>query len=145
MSTTWNPITEIESMRDQLDRLFNQVWRPSQPTIVLPPVEVYTARDRQQVVVHAELPGIDVERVSVEIAEDTVYLTGELKRAEEVRDEEYFRAERQYGRFGRAIGLPHRIKPDEARASFRNGVLTIKAPLAEELKRPPARRLTVEH
>lgn len=151
--TAWNPITEIDAMRTQLDRLFNQMWggpmatlaRPEagRITMLLPPIELYTSDDKQ-LVLKVELPGLAPEQVAVEIAEDAVHLTGEMKREEKISDENYYRCERQYGQFERVVPLPLKIKVDQAKATFKNGVLTIKAPLAEALKRPSARKLTIE-
>jgi HSP20 family protein len=147
----WEPLGELESMRRMMDRmlenmggsrLFGHLPSLEGGRTFMPNVEVFTGED--EVVVTAELPGIDPEDVEVEITEDSIHLCGESKREEEIREDTYFRSERQYGRFDRTIALPERIKDAEARASFKNGVLTIRAPLAEPLKKAQARKLKIE-
>jgi len=143
MSATWSPLVEVETVRNRLDRLFHQLW-PAPSSALVPLVEVYTTADRQEVVVQVELPGIAIEDVTVELGEDVVHLSGELRPAEPVREEDYYRAERQYGRFDRTIRLPAKVRGEAARARYHDGVLSIRAPLAEETRRPAARKLAVE-
>lgn len=149
----WNPFEEVEVMRRQMDRLFDSMLTGASPSlgglpqlevarVFAPNVEVYTTD--KEVVVKAELPGIDQKDVEVEVTEEAVHLAGELKREEEIEEDNYYRTERQYGRFERVVPLPNRIGDTEAKASFKNGVLTIRAPLAEEIKKPQARKLQIE-
>lgn len=144
MSTTWNPIQDLDAVRGQLERLVNQVWRPATEARLLPPVEVYTDRARRQVVVQVELPGIDAGDVMVELADEMAYVSGERRRHGEVREEDCYRAERRYGRFERGIPLPHRIDAPRARARYHAGVLVLEAPMADEAARPPRHRVAVE-
>jgi HSP20 family protein len=109
---------------------------------MMPNVEVF-ATDTE-VVVKAELPGMAPDQVEVEVTEDSIHLSGELKQEEVIKEDSYYRSERQFGQFERLIPLPNRIKDTEAKASFKNGILEIRAPLAEEVKRPAARKLEIE-
>lgn len=147
----WEPLSDLESMRRVMDRMMDQMGGgrlfghlPSLEggRAFLPSIEVYTGD--QEVVVTAELPGIDPKDVEVDITEDAVHLCGEARREEELQEDTYFRSERQYGRFDRIVALPERVKEAEAKASFKNGVLTIRAPLAEPAKRPQAHKLKIE-
>lgn len=146
---SWNPLSELEVMRQQMDRAFNQMVtngrmlpmrEPSR--MLLPNVDVYT--NGKEVILTAELPGLEPKDVVVEVSDNAIHLQGESRRQSEVNTENYVRSERQYGHFERIIPLPYRIKDQEAKAAFKHGVLTIRAPLAEELKLPKARKLTVE-
>jgi len=149
----WEPMGELESMRRAMDRMFDQMLgggslsRMGLPSLdvgkgFLPSVEVYATDD--EVVVKAELPGLDAKDVNVEILEDQIVLTGELKKEEEIKEDNYYRTERQYGHFERAIPLPNRVRDADAKATFKNGVLTIRAPLAEAVKKPQGRKLQIE-
>jgi HSP20 family protein len=149
----WEPMGELESMRRAMDRMFEQVLgggslgRMGLPSLdlgraLMPNVEVYNTD--KEVVVKAELPGIDPKDVMVEILEDQIALSGEMKKEEEIKEDNYYRSERQYGHFERTIPLPNRVKDAEAKATFKNGVLTIRAPLAEEVKKPQGRKLQIE-
>jgi len=150
----WEPKSEIDAMRRTMDRMFNQVMNaplfsrlhiaPQDGSIdLIPNVEVCTTDT--DVVVSIELPGINPEDVSVEIAEDSVHVSGEVKSEAHFKEDNYYRTERQYGAFDRLVPLPNRVKEQEAKAGFKNGVLTIRAPLAEVVKRPQARKLSVSH
>lgn len=146
---SWNPLSELEVMRQQMDRVFSQMvangrmlplLEPSR--MLLPHVDVFTSG--KDVILTAELPGLEPKDVTVEVSDQSIHITGESRRQHEVNEENYVRSERQYGHFERIIPLPYRIKDQEAKAAFKHGVLTIRAPLAEELKLPKARKLTVE-
>lgn len=149
--TRWEPMAELDSMRRTMDRLFEQLNAgrlfSGMPTLetglgFMPNIEINTLKD--EVVLTAELPGIEPDEVNIEITEDAVHLTGECKRSAEISDDSYWRSERRYGRFDRVVALPNPIKQEAAKAVFSHGLLTIRAPLAEPLKQPQMRRLKVE-
>lgn len=143
------PHGELEQMRRQMDRMIGNVFGrglfglPALETAqaLVPNVEVFeTDRD---LVINAELPGMDPKDVTVEITEDAVRLVGESCCSSEIKEDKYFRSERQYGRFERLIPLPDPIKDQEAKATFKNGVLTIRAPLTQEAKRQRAHKVDI--
>lgn len=145
----WEPTSELEQMRRQVERMFENVLgrgfagMPQLGTTqaFMPNVEVYaTGKD---VVLNAELPGIDPKDVTVEITEDSVILFGETSSSSEIKEDTYFQSERQYGRFERVIPLPERIKDQEAKATFKNGLLTVRAPLMEPIKRQQPHKVTI--
>lgn len=146
----WEPIGELDSMRRVMDRVFNQMFsspllgpaRGTEAAGLLPSVEVYTTDTH--VMVKAELPGIDPSGVHVDVTEDAVSLSGELQREDEIKEDNYYRSERQYGHFERVVPLPNRVKEAEAKATFKHGLLTIALPLAEAIKKPAARRLDIQ-
>lgn len=147
----WEPMAEMDSMRRLMDRMMGELGGgrlfAGMPTLeggrgFAPSVEVYTTED--EVVVSAELPGIRPEDVAVELTEQAVHLSGELKKETEIKEDNYYRTERQYGHFERIVPLPERIKDDQAKATFKHGVLTIRAPFAEPVKKPQARKLQIE-
>lgn len=151
--TTWNPINELEAMRQQIDRAFHQIWRGGKPGqtrseagslgLIQPAVEVFTP-DEKTLMAQMELPGLQADDVTVEVSEDTLYVAGEFRRQSTVDEDAYFRTERMYGRFERHIPLPYPIKEGEAKATFKHGLLSVRAPLAEPVKRTQARKLTIE-
>jgi HSP20 family protein len=97
-----------------------------------PKVDVYETDDA--VGVKAELPGVDPKDVEINATEDAITLTGETRREEEIEEEGYHRSERSFGRFHRQIDLPAAVKADQAKATFKNGVLEITLPKAEAAK-----------
>lgn len=145
----WEPFGEVETMRRQMDMLLGRMLggRAGLPSMegmsaFMPNIEVYT-KD-QEVVVKAEIPGIEPGDIHVEVTEEAVHLSGELKKETEVDEDNYHRSERQYGHFERVIPLPSRIKEQEAKAGFKNGLLTIRMPLAEEVRKPRGTSLKIE-
>ena len=91
-----------------------------------PPVEMFQ-RDGQ-LVVRADLPGIDKDNVQVELRDDSVVIRGERQEEHEEKGEGFYRSERAYGSFYREIPLPQGVKTENANANFRDGVLEITMP-----------------
>jgi HSP20 family protein len=92
-------------------------------------------------VIRLELPGIDRDDCEVELTSDWLRVYGEKRVDRELINAAFYVRERAYGRFQRNIPLPLRVDPDRAQATFRSGVLTVKAP---KLNADPRRRLAVE-
>jgi HSP20 family protein len=97
-----------------------------------------TAND---VVVAAELPGLEKEDITVEMHGDWLRIRGEKKQESEQRGEGYYYAERRYGAFSRTIALPCEVDADQATANYKNGVLKITLPKTAAAK---SRRIDVE-
>lgn len=146
----WEPLSELEQMRRGMERMMDRLlprvtWAPGLSEegteVFVPDVDVYRTGD--DLVISANLPGLRPEDVSVEMAPDAVTISGESKRESEYQDASIYRAERQYGCFCRAIALPDKVKDQEAKATFKDGILTVRAPVAEEAKRE-GRKIAVE-
>jgi len=108
------------------------MWTPS--------VEVFE-RDNN-LVVRAELPGLDKDEVRVEFTDDGLVIEGERRREREEGIEGGYRSEIEYGRFYRMIPLPEGVNMDQAQARMNNGVLEVTIPMAEA--RRPRRSIPVE-
>ena len=134
----WEPFRELVSLREAMDRLFEESFvRPSQGRLSLAregglAVDMYETDDA--VVVKSAIPGIKAEDIDISITGDTLTIKGETKTEEEVNEENYIRRERRYGAFCRTLALPLPVVPDKADAEFENGVLTLTLPKAEEIK-----------
>jgi len=90
-----------------------------------------TAKD---VLVRVELPGMDKKDCQITIEGNVLYLTGEKHLERETGDSTYHVMERAYGAFHRAIPLPHSVAAEQAKASFKNGVLTVRLPKSDSNK-----------
>ena len=99
---------------------------------MMPAVDVWETD--QDVMVRVDLPGVDPNDVEIYTTEDSLRIRAESKREEERRERGYYRAERRYGRFERMIDLPAQVKPDQAKATFRHGMLEVKLPKTEQAK-----------
>ena len=136
----WSPLKELEEMRRDMDRLFEEFFAPSrrrrwgkpEAGLIVPNIEMYDRKN--EIVVKAELPGVAKEDIDLSITKDSLTLKGEVKKEEEVKDENYYSCERSYGSFTRTIALPVDVDNEKAKASFKNGVLEIVLPKKEEAK-----------
>jgi len=134
----WHPFTELMSLRQAMDRLFEDSFvRPSHVLtslgeVAAPALDVY--QTPSEVVVKAALPGVTPEDVSIDITGDTLTVKGESKAEQEVKREDYLYQERRYGAFSRSVVLPSGLKSDKAEATMEDGVLTLTIPKAEEIK-----------
>lgn len=99
-------------------------WRPA-----LDIAETDTA-----VVVKAELPGLDSKDVEVSLSGDVLTIKGDKKEEKEEKTKSFHRVERTYGSFQRSVRLPSAVRADQVDATFRNGVLTITLPKAEQAR-----------
>ncbi len=104
-----------------------------------PALDVYENEDH--VVVKAEIPGLTKKDVQVKITGTSLTLTGEKKKEEEVKEDDYSYSERSYGKFSRTLSLPCEVQSDKGKATFKDGVLEVRIPKTEEAKK---RHVTVK-
>ena len=135
----WDPFRDVATLQDRINRIFNESFggsRDLNDEVGLydwrPPVDIYETDDG--IVLKAELPGINKEDVSVEVKDNVLTLKGERLLDPDIKDENYYRKERSFGKFNRSFSLQEQIKPDLIKASFKNGVLTVEIPRPEEEK-----------
>jgi len=134
----WEPLRDLVSLREAMNRLFEESFvRPwgGWPWPVRGErlaVDMYETDDA--VVVKAALPGVKAEDLDISVVGDTLTIRGEVKRDEEVKEENYIRRERFYGSFCRSFALPTQVVPEDAEAEFEDGILTLTLPKAEEVK-----------
>ena len=134
----WQPFGDLVSMRDAMDRLFEDSYVQPHLGWIAPTgaaslaLDMYETNDN--VVVKAALPGVKPDEVEVTITGNTLTISGESKEENEVNEANYIRKESRYGTFSRSVTLPTGLKADKADATFENGVLTLKIPKADEVK-----------
>ncbi len=132
----WEPLFDLRTIRDEMNRMFDSFladwgrWPFSaREGVRTPAVDVYETDDA--VVVKAEVPGIPKENLEVTVEEGALTIKGETSSEEEVKEENYYRRERHWGRFERTIPLPEGVEIDAAEAKFENGLLEIRVPKPE--------------
>ena len=136
----WDPEVGMRSLSQAIDRFFEEPsYRPRWwlfPHLMdeeeIMPVDMFETDGA--VVVKASIPGIKPEDIEISVTDNSLSIRGESKSEEEVKEENYFRRERRYGRFSRQIMLPGGTLGEKAEAEFKDGVLTITVPKAEEKK-----------
>jgi len=133
----WEPFREITSLRDAMDRLFEdsfvrlpRLWTAPETWDL--PVDMHQTDN--DLVIKASLPGFKPEEVDISINDGTLNIKGEHKEEEEVKEDNYFYKERRYGAFSRSLPIPVKVKSNKAEAVFEDGVLTLTLPKAEEVK-----------
>ncbi len=135
--TRWEPFRDLISLREAMDRLFEESWvRPRAgwllPTEETLAIDMYETPDN--VVVKTAVPGVKPEDIDITITGNSLTIVGEAKAEERVEEKNYIRRERRYGRFSRSISLPSGVQGEKAEATFEHGLLTLTIPKAEEAK-----------
>jgi HSP20 family protein len=135
-----SPWREMERLRRQMNQVFNE-W-PTRArwgtTPSYPAMNVWM--DENNAIVTAELPGIKLDNIDISVEDDTLILRGKREPGRESEDVTYHRRERRYGSFLRTFRVPFRVDGGKVEATFKNGVLSIVLPRAEEDK---PRKITV--
>lgn len=137
-----SPFEEMDRMFDHfLRRGWMRPWRfewPSFPEMALPEMKVpkVDVVDREnEIVVKAEVPGVDKKDIDISVGEDTVTIKGETRREEKEEKGDYYRCEISRGAFSRTVALPAAVDGTGARASFKDGMLELTLPKVEKAKR----------
>jgi HSP20 family protein len=128
----WRPMRESMSLRDAMDRLFEDSVITPGKLAPMPKIDIKEKKD--SVVIKAELPGIAEEDVSIEIKDNIMTISGEKKDEKEEKDAGYFCKESHTGSFARSFHLPAEVVASKADADMKSGVLTITVPKVEEKK-----------
>ena len=98
----------------------------------MPAVDMVDEKD--EIVVKADLPGLEQKDIEVTVQNDTLTIRGERKEEREEKKEDYYYAERSYGSFVRSLPLPKGVEADKVKATFKKGVLEVHLPKAKETK-----------
>jgi len=132
----WNPLKEMVSLRERMNRLFDDsLFRSDQRNdqtemgVWLPAVDVFEKED--QLVIKAELPGMDKKDISLDIKDGVLTLSAVRKIENEVKEENFYRREMSYGKFIRSFSLPADSDTEKIKAEFQNGLLVIEVPKPE--------------
>ena len=134
----WRPF-EFEKMRKEMDRLWDSFLegRPGRKARDqeewIPSLDF--SETKSDLVVKAELPGIDPKDIDISLSEGVLTIRGEKRQEKEEKEEGYHLVERRYGSFTRSIRLPREIQNEKINASYQNGVLKITLPKTEEAKK----------
>ena len=131
----WEPAREMMSLRDAMDRLFDDAF--THPLSLrngwsVPAIDMYQTDD--EIVVKAALPGIKADEVQINITGEVLTLKGEVSQNQEMEEKAWHIREQRFGSFERSVALPTDVVADKAKADFENGILTITLPKADEVK-----------
>src|SRR3989449_4812257 len=134
--TLWEPFRGVNTLQDQFNRLFNDVFDrkagESSLTAWAPAVDIYETE--HELVVKADLPEVDPKDLDIRVENNILTIRGERKFEKKVSEENYLRVERAYGSFTRSFTLANTVNAEAIKADYQNGVLTLSIPKREEAK-----------
>jgi HSP20 family protein len=132
----WDPSREVDSLQSEVNRLFDTFFggRPTNGGLRrwVPAMDLVETDD--QLVLKADLPGLDREDVNIEVKDGVLTVGGERKAEHEERADGFYRVERAFGAFSRSMSLPQQVDAERISASFDKGVLEVRIPKPEERK-----------
>ena len=138
----WKPFRELSTLHQDIDELFTRFfgeeeWLPTRWTPTAPVIESFIRNG--EMVVRADLPGIDPKAVELAVEGHRLVMRGERHAKEERKEKDCMYREVSYGRFERAVELPEGVDTESIKATYHDGVLevTMKAPKAMVAKKVP--------
>ena len=132
----WDPFREFNTLPARVRGVFGKDWdAPLSTTAWNPSVDIF--ENDNEVVVKAELPGMNAKDIEVKLENNVLMLKGERRFEKETKEENYHRVEREYGTFSRSFALPSAVNGDKVTAEYKDGVLKIVLPKNEETKPKP--------
>jgi len=134
-----SPFQELENLQREMNRLFDLTFPKigdMDATLLggqwAPAIDIYDSKDN--IVVKADLPGLDKDNIDISIQDNLLTIKGEKKQKNDVKEEDYIRSERFYGSFHRSLTLPTDVDSTNVKATFKDGVLELVLPKKEEAK-----------
>jgi HSP20 family protein len=127
----WEPFRELASLQGEMGRLMSGLFEgPGRVTQSwVPALDVWETED--EVVYAFDLPGIPEEKIDIEVHDEMLTVSAEREKVAEQSGDHFFRYERRYGTFSRAVGLPQGTDESKIAASYRDGVLEVRVPKPE--------------
>ncbi|MGI4787830.1 MAG: Hsp20/alpha crystallin family protein [Janthinobacterium lividum] len=145
----FDPFEDMGRLQREVNRLFEDSSRPTgrggaelaSARTWAPAVDIF--EDRDEIVVRADLPGLKLEDIDIELTGETLTLRGERKFEDASRKDSYVRIERAYGQFQRSFSIAVPVRQEGVKASYRDGILEVHLPKSEET-RPKKVQVTTE-
>ena len=137
----WEPFRDLVGLQERMNRVFDESFRginrrSGEEDWVggswAPAVDIY--EQNGNIVLKAELPGVDPKDVDVRVENNILTLSGERKLENEVKRENYHRVERAYGSFTRSFTLPNVVDTEKIKAEYQDGLLRMTLPKKDEAR-----------
>ena len=131
----WDPFREIDEIQREMNRMFDRLiprTTEADGFAFMPAVEMHD--DPETITLKLELPGLNPNDLDIQATAEAVSITGERRFEKRSEDKGVTRTEFRYGRFQRVIPLPNRIKHDQVKAEYKDGILTLTLPKADSEK-----------
>ena len=138
----WDPFRDLLSLQERMNKLFEDslVRTPGPPgeaaqSTWTPAVDILEKDD--EIILNAELPGVLLEDVDLQVRDDILNLTGKRRFEKAAKQENYHRVERSYGVFSRSFTLPSSVDPNKIQAKLKDGILEVKIPKVRSMDHQP--------
>jgi HSP20 family protein len=129
----WQPFQEIETLHRQIDRIFDEVFSGINYSIPIPQPRIELEQTDKELILRAEIPGIDDKDLDVYVAPQAVSIAGKIFDGNRIHERSNYQARTHYG-FQRIIYLPILVKNEEVNAKFKDGILTLILPKLQGAK-----------
>lgn len=134
----WEPLKELNTLRQQMNRLFDEIMHPEQTQGIFPKMENLTwspaievKETDRDIILKIQVPGIDAKDLDIQVSENAVAIAGEYEEEKTSDSKGYYRSEFSYGKFQRIVPLPVNVKQEQVAANVKDGVVTLTIPKAE--------------
>jgi HSP20 family protein len=136
----WEPLRELAALQNEMSRFVGSAFGEGngQQRAWVPAVDVWETD--KEVVYAFDVPGIPEDKISIELEDNSLTVSGERERTKEISDERLYRFERRFGSFSRTIGLPQNVSEDQVSADYKEGVLEVRVAKPET---PKPRRIQI--
>jgi HSP20 family protein len=136
----WEPLRELAALQNEMSRFLGSSFGEGngQQRAWVPAVDVWETD--KEVVYAFDVPGISEDKISIELEDNALTVSGERERTKEISDERFYRFERRFGSFSRTIGLPQNVSDDQIQADYHDGVLEVRVAKPET---PKPRRIQI--
>jgi HSP20 family protein len=128
----WEPFRELASLQSEMSRMLNGLTDSRSTSEWAPALDVWETES--ELVYAFDLPGVPEDAIKIEVADDTLTLSAERVREEEKTTDRFYRFERRFGSFSRAVGLPQGVDESKIAAVSKDGVIEIHVPKPAEQK-----------
>jgi HSP20 family protein len=138
----WEPLKELNALRQQMNRLLDEITHPQQTHGSFPKLEdlawhpaIELKEVDKDILVKIQVPGIDTKDLDIQVSENAVAVSGEYQEEKTSDSNGFYRSEFSYGKFQRIIPLPVNVKHEEVKADVKDGIVTLTLPKAETSRR----------
>ena len=128
----WNPFRDMDNIGKEVSQFLESSPFGIFGRATSPRIDVYQTEN--DVILKAEIPGVSKEDLNVYVDENSIRLSGQTKKDDEYKENNVYRTERYYGSFSRTIPLPVEVKSEQAKAEYKDGILSITVPKVEPTK-----------
>jgi HSP20 family protein len=130
----WNPFREMVAMQSAMDRLLDDAWRGTRPTLNDTALMLDVHETEAEYKISTELPGVDADKIQVSVHDGVLTISATTEKQEEHKDTRILMQERVYGHHSRSVRLPQAVDSENVKAHYEQGVLMLTLPKRAEVQ-----------